>query len=333
MNPMMYALDGMSGVHDDVEALRGVDLNLLVAFDAVARAGNVTAAARIVGVTQSAMSHALRRLRALFDDPLFVRSPTGVTLTPRAEALVVPVRSGLLALSRALHEPAGFEPATSTRTFVVASVDLFTWVVAPTVVQRLAEAAPGVSLIVRALGQGLGEELEAGQVDLGVVPILEDPEPFDRGLQLPGSLRQRVTFRDGHRCFVRKGHPALASTKRIGRRTYAQLHHVLVSPRGSGPGIVDRALAEAGLSRHVRLRVPSFSAALRAVAHSDLVLTGPTALEGLQSGVRSLSVPVPLPKHAITQVWHPRVDADPAHRWFRDLLRDALRQGPATLVQ
>ena len=332
MNPMKYVTAAMNEPHEGIEALRGVDLNLLVAFDAVARAGNVTAAARIVGVTQSAMSHALRRLRALFDDPLFVRSPTGVTLTPRAEALEVPVRSGLLALSRALHEPAVFDPSTSTRTFVVASVDLFTWVCAPSIVQHLAESAPGVGLIVRNLGAELGEELEAGQVDLGVVPILDDPEPFDRALQLPGSLRQRVAMRDGYRCFVREGHPALEGAKRMGRRAFAQLHHVLVSPRGSGTGIVDRALAEAGLSRHIRLRVPSFPAALRAVAHSDLVLTGPTALEGLVAGVRSLPVPVSLPKHAITQIWHPRMDADAAHRWFRDLVRDALRSGAATLA-
>ncbi len=332
MTPMEYLLGGMNVAHDDVEALRGVDLNLLVAFDAVARAGNVTAAARTVGVTQSAMSHALRRLRALFDDPLFVRSPTGVSLTPRAEALVVPVRSGLLALSRALHEPEGFDPSTSTRTFVLSSVDLVTWVSAPTVVRELASTAPSVGLIVRNLGVGLGEELESGQVDLGVVPVLDDPEPFTRGLLLGGSLRQAVALRDGYRCYVRDGHPALEGATRLGRRTYAEQHHVLVSPTGSGSGVVDRALAEAGLERHIRLRVPSFPAALRAVAHSDLVLTGPTALEGLVPGVRSLPVPVALPKHAVTLVWHPRVDADPAHRWFRELVRAALR-GAATLLR
>lgn len=322
---MEYVSVDMNVVHDDVEVLRGVDLNLLVAFDAVARTGNVTAAARTIGVTQSAMSHALRRLRALFDDPLFVRNPKGVSPTPRAEALVVPVRAGLLALSRALHQPVAFDPATSRHTFVVASVDLFTWVGAPAIVQHLAEAAPGVGLIVRNLGVDLVEELESGQVDLGVVPVLEDPEPFDRGLQLTGSLRQAVALRDGYRCFVREAHPVLGSARRIGRKAFAQLDHVLVSPRGKGTGVVDRALAEAGLERRIRLRVPSFPAALRAVALSDLVLTGPTALEGLAPGVRSLPVPVVLPKHAITLVWHPRVDADPAHRWFRELVRRALR--------
>lgn len=331
MNPMTYARTDMSRVHDDVGALRGVDLNLLVAFDAVARTGNVTAAARVVGVTQSAMSHALRRLRALFDDPLFVRSPTGVSLTPRAEALVVPVRNGLLTLSRVLSDPAAFEPATSTRTFAIASVDLFTWVGAPGIVQRLAEQAPEVGLTVRPLGSELGPQLETGQVDLGVVPMLDDPEPYDRGLQLAGSLRTQVAFRDGYRCFVRASHPALAAAKRIGKRAYVRLDHVLVSPRGSGSGVVDRVLADAGLQRRIRLRVPSFPAALRTVAHSDLVLTGPTALEGLVPGVRSLPVPVSLPKHAITLVWHPRVDADPAHRWFRTLVRDAVRGGPDTL--
>ncbi len=321
----------MRMIHDDVETLRGVDLNLLVTFDAVARAGNVTAAARTAGVTQSAMSHALRRLRALFDDPLFVRSPTGVSLTPRAEALVIPVRAGLVALSRVVREPPAFEPATSTRIFTIASVDLFTWVGAPAIVQSLADQAPDVVVAVRNLDVSLGDDLESGQVDLGVVPVLEDPEPFDRGLQLPPSLRQAVALRDGYRCFVREDHPVLARARRIGRRAFAEMHHVLVSPRGRGGGIVDRALADAGLERHVRLRVPSFPAALRAVTYSDLVLTGPTALEGLVDGVRSLPVPVALPKHAITLVWHPRVDADPGHRWFRTLVREALRGVPATV--
>lgn len=324
---MKYALIIMSSVHDELDQLRGIDLNLLLAFDAVARARNVTTAARTVGVTQSAMSHALRRLRALFDDALFVRNAKGVSLTPRAEALVVPVRAGLLALSRAMHEPAAFDPATSTRTFVVASVDMFTWVGAPPIMGQLAAVAPGVGLVIRNLGPELVAELESGEVELGVVPVLEDPEPFDRALQLTGSLRQAVVLRDGYRCFVRDGHPALEAATRIGRRMFTQLHHVLVSPSGKGPGVVDRALAKAGLERHIRLRVPSFPAALRAVAHSDLVLTGPTALEGLAPGVRSLPVPVSLPKHAITLVWHPRLHEDPAHRWFRGLVRKALRDG------
>lgn len=321
---MEYVLGAMNLVHDDVGALRGVDLNLLVAFDAVARTGNVTAAARVVGVTQSAMSHALRRLRALFDDPLFVRSPGGVSLTPRAEGLLTPVRNGLVTLARALHEPAVFEPETTSRTFVVSSVDLFTWVSAPAMLRVLAADAPAAGLTVRPLDGDFARGLETGEIDLGVVPILEDPEPFDRGFQLPGTLRQRVARRDGYRSYVRDEHPVLGKAKRMGRGAYVGLEHVLVSPRGSGAGIVDRVLAQVGLERRIRLRVPSFPAAMRAVACSDLVLTGPTALEGLVPGVRSLPSPIALPKHAITLVWHPRMDADPAHRWFRTLAAKAL---------
>jgi len=317
----------MSVVHDDAEGLRGLDLNLLVAFDAVARAGNVTAAARRVGVTQSAMSHALRRLRALFDDPLFVRSPKGVSLTPRAESLVAPVRSGLVTLARAVREPARFEPATSSRTFVLAAPDLVTWVGIPALVAELDEVSPGVGVVVRGIGDALVSELESGQLDLAVVPVLEDPEPFDRAMQLPNSLRQTVAMHDGYRCYVRQGHPQLGGTERLSRRVFTRLHHVLVSPRGSGTGVVDRALAEAGLQRHVRLRVPSFPAAMRVVAHSDLVLTGPTVLGGLVASVRCLPVPVALPRHAITLVWHPRLDADLGHRWFRGMVKAALAGG------
>ncbi len=157
---MEYVSGAMNLAHDDVEALRGVDLNLLVAFDAVARTGNVTAAARVVGVTQSAMSHALRRLRALFDDPLFVRSPGGVSLTPRAEDLLVPVRNGLVTLARALHEPAVFDPQTTSRTFVVSAVDLVTWVAAPRMLRVLAQDAPAAGLTLRPLGSDFAHGLE-----------------------------------------------------------------------------------------------------------------------------------------------------------------------------
>ncbi len=180
---MEYVSGAMNLAHDDVEALRGVDLNLLVAFDAVARAGNVTAAARVVGVTQSAMSHALRRLRGLFDDPLFVRSPGGVSLTPRAEDLLVPVRNGLVTLARALHEPAVFDPATTSRTFVMSTVDLVTWVAAPQMLRVLAADAPAAGLTMRPLGadfaHGLSLFIPRGQLELPAITTLLDAQLRD----------------------------------------------------------------------------------------------------------------------------------------------------------
>ena len=318
---MMYPPDVMNEIHE----LKGLDLNLLVAFDAVARTGNVTAAARVVGVTQSAMSHTLRRLRDLFDDPLFVRNPKGVSLTPRAEALVLPVRAGLEALARAVSEPSAFDLAASTREFSLATVPLFSWVAGPVIMGAFDQQAPQAGLNMRPLSGSLFAELETGEIDLGVVPILEDPEPFDRAFVIPGSVRRKVAFRDGYRCYVREGHPRLVGVKRMGRRLFAELDHVLVSFTGGGPGVVDRALETAGLQRRVRLRVPSFPTAMGAVADSDLVLTGPTALEGLVPGVRSLPSPVALPKHAITVLWNPRFDADPGHRWFRGIVGRSLR--------
>ncbi len=310
---------------NEIHELGRLDLNLLVAFDAVARTGNVTAAARVVGVTQSAMSHTLRRLRDLFDDPLFVRSPKGVSLTPRAEALVLPIRNGLQALARAVSQPGVFDPAASTRDFSIATVPLFSWVGGPAIMAAFDQEAPRAGLNMRPLSGSLFADLETGQVDLGVVPILEDPEPFDRAFAIPGTMRRKVAFRDGYRCYVREGHPRLEGVKRLGRKMFTELDHVLVSFSGSGPGVVDRVLGEAGLQRRVRLRVPSFPTAMGAVAQSDLVLTGPTALEGLVPGVRSLPSPVALPKHAITVLWHPRFDADAGHRWFREIVSGSLK--------
>ena len=132
-------------MNHSVRALHGIDLNLLAAFDALAEERNVTRAAARAGVTQSAMSHTLRRLRDLLGDPLLVRGGGGMVLTPRAEALRAPLRAALAELARVLDEPAQFDPATSTRGFRVVAPDLFDMLALPRLLPRLAAQAPGMS--------------------------------------------------------------------------------------------------------------------------------------------------------------------------------------------
>lgn len=323
----------MNAVHDhpeaSPEALSRIDLNLLVAFDALVREGSVTKAAERVGITQSAMSHALRRLRELFDDPLLVRGKNGMTLTTRAEAVASPLRSGLVALGRVLAAPDGFDPSTSRRAFTIVSPDLFDVVVVPALLEQLHRAAPGVDVAVLSPGRNVLARLETGELDLAVLPRMEDAT--DDGAAT-GFLRKTL-FRDGYRSFVRRGHPALEPTKPPPSRGHAlsmdaflELSHVLVSPTGEGGGQVDDALGRLGRRRRVALRVPHFVSALGIVARSHLVLTGPSVLETIAPReVVAFSSPLRLPRHGVDLVWHERFAADPGHRWFRARVTEAAR--------
>jgi len=315
------------------ERLARIDLNLLVSFDALAREQNVTRAAERVGVTQSAMSHALRRLRELLDDPLLVRGRSGMVLTARAEALVLPLRSGLVSVDRALVRTERFDPRTARRRFRLATPELFDFLAVPLLLETIRTEAPGVDLIVTPLGARLSDALETGELDLCVAPRVDD---FPGGSpELDGSgLVRRVLFRDDFSCFCRGDHPALGEKRtrrgakpgapeRLSLETYAALSHVLVSPGGEGPGLVDELLAKQGLRRRVALRIPHFFSALSIVEKSDLILTAPTSLGLLlssRSKVVALPAPLRLPEHAIQLLWHERFSNEPGHAWLREVL-------------
>jgi DNA-binding transcriptional LysR family regulator len=353
MNPTLCSNGAMNGVHGSSPAspaaaeeaalteLARIDLNLVVAFDALAREGNVTRAAERVGVTQSAMSHALRRLRDLLGDPLLVRGQAGMLLTPRAEALRVPLRSGLITLGRALSRPEVFEPESARRAFRLASPDLFDVLVLPRLLERMRQEAPGVDLvIVSTEGRRLADSLETGEVDVAIAPRIDGPDstiPALRG----SSLLRRTLFHDSMVCLLRADHPALArKTARKAPRskkpparalpldTYASLSHVLVSPQGEGPGLADALLARHCLTRRIALRIPHFYTALAIVENSDLVLTAPAGLGRVAServAVVPLPAELPVPSHAIDQVWHERFSSDAGHTWLRELLLETAR--------
>lgn len=317
---------GMSSTHSQgAAALHGIDVNLLVAFDILVHERSVTRAAKRAGVTQSAMSHTLRRLRELLDDALLVRGRNGMVLTPRAESLAVPVRGGLVTLARALADSGPFQPALADRTFRIVSPDLFDIVVLPALLRRLAVDAPNVNLAVIAANRSLDAALETGDVDLAIRPVLQDASTELMPLSDSSELRQRSLFRDQHRVFVRPDHPVLGNRKRITLSMYTSMAHVLVSPGGDGPGVVDLALKRLGLERRIALRVPHFASAQAIAAQSDLVLTAPSALANAganASALRSVAAPLDLPGHSITMVWHSRFTDDPGHGWLRDVMSE-----------
>jgi DNA-binding transcriptional LysR family regulator len=295
-----------------------MNLNLLVVLDALAAEENVTRAARRLGLTQSAVSNALAQLRQQVGDPLFVRSRRGVVPTERARELAGPVRQALALLAGALEGPGGFEPARATRSFVLMASDYAEHVLLPPLLRRIGGEAPGVRLEVRPLGvHEVPPELERGEADLMIG--YHDA--------LPGGHHAERLFHEEYVCIVRRGHPRAG--KRLTLARYLELGHVLVSQTPGSAGSVDRALARLGKTRTIAARVSHFLLVPALVAQTDLVAA--LSRRVAEPAAKHLPLvlhapPLALPRSTVTQVWHARVDADPAHRWLRSLVRDVSRE-------
>ena len=298
----------MQELHDGA-----IDLNLLLALDALLLERNVTRAAARVGLTQSAMSHKLRRLRELFGDDLLVGGRQGMVPTERALALAGPVRRGLLELHSAIRSTAPFEPATAQRDFTIVSSDYADFVILPRVLEHLSRHAPGIGIRMRPPTGAIQPALEDGSADLVM------------GMAVEGSgLKQRLVFEETFVVILRRGHPALANDgASIPLARYVELGHVLVSASDE-PGLVDERLRARGLSRRVVLRTPYFVGVPFIVARSELVATVPRALAEEAATLvplRILPTPLPMPSFRIMMTWHERSHRDPGHEWLRELSR------------
>ena len=293
--------------------INSVNLNLLVAFDALFEELSVTAAARRAGVTQPAMSNTLAQLRVLFGDPLFLRHRTGLTPTARAKQLAEPIRSGLRLLQGALVGQS-FDEASSTRRFVIATSDYVELVLLPSLLNRLQRRAPGVRLQLRPWGlHEAPPELLRGEVDLML------------GFygKLPPHHHEQALFEDEYVCVVRRRHPSVKSKLTLSK--YLELSHVLVSSRADSPGSVDRALAALGKQRRVGARVSHFLTVPVLVSQTDFVAALDRRVAEVFAGPLGLKLfppPLKLPKGTIGQVWHDQQDRDPAQRWLRALIAE-----------
>jgi len=294
--------------------LSSVDLNLLVALDALLEERNVTRAADRIGVTQSAMSHALARLRTLLDDPLLVRAAGGMVATPRAESLGPPIRHALEQVRTALQSPSAFDPKTVKLRARVATSDYAELILLPRLVHRLEAAAPGIELRLLPHAADAAGPLIAGTTDLVIAPVRARDE-------VPLVFAKKL-IDESFTCVVRRGHP-LASQKLTLAR-FAAASHALISPRGKEGSFVDDALAKLGLSRRVAVAVPHFLVAPHIVAESDLVLTVASRVATLLAkplGLVMLAPPreLELAGFRMSLLWHERTHHDAAHRWLRDL--------------
>lgn len=299
--------------------LSQLDLNLLVALHALLDEGSVTRAAERMGVTQSAMSRTLARLRALLDDPLLVRTRHGMRPSPRAEALRAPLSRLMVDAAAIVERRAEFDPARSDHTFTVASSDYAQLALLPGLLARLARDAPGVNLSVLYDSRRTAEQLEDGVVDLAIGPA---------GFLPSEQLQQQHLLRDGFVVVLRADHP---DAEHLDLDRYCALRHALTSPQGKPGGLVDPLLAARGRHRRVALVAPSFLVVGQLVAQSDLVSTLPTRVAGALARtlpLRLLTPPLDIPGFELRQHWHPHRQGDPAHAWFRGLVREVATAAP-----
>ena len=291
--------------------IQGFDLNLLRVFDAVLRDHSVTAAARHLGLTQPAVSNALARLRALLEDALFVRTPSGMDATPFARELAEPVRQALALLESALAHGPGFDPATSTRAFRFYMSDLGQVEFLPPLVERAQRVAPGLRLEAVALEvEDISDALAAGAIDLAV--------GFLPGLGPP--VRRQPLFRDRYVCLMRADHPAAGA--RLTRKAFLEASHALVSYKG-GHRVIEEALERTGLARKIALRVPHFTVVPMVLERSDLILTLPSRVARVyqqRGNFKSLPPPVPIAPADVAVHWHGRFERDPGNRWLREII-------------
>jgi DNA-binding transcriptional LysR family regulator len=290
-----------------------IDLNLLAALDVLLTERSVTVAARRLGLSVSATSRTLTRLRAATGDPLLVQAGRSLVPTPYAEQLAGRVHA-LTREARAVLTPAmeHMDPAALERTFTIRANEGFVALFAAALVASITAAAPHVRLRFAPKPDKEAAPLRDGRIDLEIGAT---------GASAP-EMRSQLIFRDRFIGAARLSHPIFEGPMTPHR--YAAYGHVVTSRRGTLTGPVDDALHELGLRREIVAIVPSFLDALNIARRSDLIALVPRSSmrdgDVMSQGIEGFDLPVATPELAISAMWHPRVDADPAHRWLRQKL-------------
>lgn len=292
--------------------IRDIDLNLLIAFDAVMRERNITLAARRLGLSQPALSHALSRLRRSLGDPLFVRIGHGMEPTPYAERLAEPIRHACNLIGDALCVGTAFEPATSNRIFTLYMTDIGEIVMLPSILRYLQKEAPQIGIkVVRIPQFGVQEAMATGEVDLavGLFPNLQT-----------GFFEQQL-YRDNFVCIARNDHPEIGAS--LTAKQFREASHILVSSTGTGhDAAIESVMVAQRVKRSIALTVPDFVILPTIVAQTDLIVTIPAraARSFPSSNIKSLKPPIQFPDIEIKQHWHERFHRDPANKWLRSVI-------------
>ncbi|HJQ26934.1 MAG TPA: LysR family transcriptional regulator [Blastocatellia bacterium] len=297
--------------------LQSLDLNLLLAFEALMIERNVTRAARRLNLSQPAMSNALARLRRTFDDPLLLRTREGLKPTPLAQSLLAPVAAALSQLRAALEKKPAFDPTVSQRTFRLLANDYVEILLLPALLHKLHAAAPTVTIRVDRSSNLFQPPPPAALASLHDLALGFFPD----ALSLESSTHSEFLWQEKNVCIARRAHASIRG--RLTLKQYAAASHVAVFYKSDGPGVIDTILAQHGYARRVAAFVPHFAGVPFIVASSDLIATVPERLAALLAPMLMLQVlpaPVAIPPFRLAMLWHERNDRDAAHSWLRHLL-------------
>lgn len=299
--------------------LHELDLNLLVVFNHLLVERNVSRVAERLGISQPAVSNSLAKLRKLFGDELFLRTPKGMEPTPFADQLAESVSYALAMIHSGVNQRTSFDPASARQAFTIGMTDIGEIYFLPTLLERLRREAPGVTLsTVRNTAINLRDELEAGKVDLaiGLLP------------QLKAGFFQRRLFTQSYVCLMRRGHRL--AKRRMSMAEFSAAEHLVVISAGTGHGKVDEVLQRSGVQRQVRLTVPHYVGVGHILQGSDLIATVPERLADRLTdpfGLAKTPHPAKLPDVAINVFWHAKFHRAPANQWLRGVVFELFADG------
>ncbi|CAO4146185.1 DNA-binding transcriptional LysR family regulator [Methylorubrum aminovorans] len=292
--------------------LARLDLNLLVALDALLTERSVTRAAGRIGISQSAMSHALGRLRTAFSDELLTRAPDGMRPTPRALSLMAPVQAALAQIQEITAPPDAFDPATADLTFTLGIPDSTEVLLMPTLIAHLQAVAPGLKLLLHTVDRHrILDDLDTGRVDLGI-------GVFEQGQT---HHKRRILNKENYLCIFNAELVGVSAP--ISLDDYVRLPHLLTSLVESAHGVVDDALAKIGRKRVIALTSPRFSVMPFVVRQAPVIATMHSRLARFFADSMGLTVspaPIVLPDVSISMIWHASNDAVPSQRWLRETI-------------
>lgn len=294
--------------------IRNIDLNLLLAFDAIFEEQNITRAAGRLNITQPAMSNSLNRLRDVLNDPLFVRTSHGMRPTPRARQLSGPIRNVLDQVRDILRDQWVFEYSTAEKTFKIAMSDYSEMILLPRLSSWLQHVAPGIDIeVVPLLEETLPRDLQNNKIDLaiGFLPYLES-----------GFYCQRVIL-ERFVSVIRNDHPSIRSE--VTMEEYVSYLHVAVGYRGPKGTAIDQALDKLGQKRRVAVRVHNFGTIPPIINRTEFMGDLPLRMAQQSNqmlGLKIIQLPFDVEDTVINQFWHERVNNDPAHQWLRRAIKE-----------
>jgi len=301
-------------------ASKNFDLNLLPIAFALYDELSVSRAARLLGMSQPAVSMALRRMRETFDDPLFIRVPGGIAPTPRAHAIIDAARTPIARLQQDLLRGQPFDPLTSTRAFTLALSDVGEMAFLPRVAGALRSAAPAAPVrSVSVAAPQLAHGLEQGEIDVavGYFPHLASK-----------NFRQRRLSTHRFACLLRADHPHRA--ERLSAADFLAADHVVIGEAGRSQEVVERFFKRRHVKRKVAVYTAHFLGVPFLVAQADLIATVPYAVArdfaGMSPQLAVAQPPFELPGFDLKLHWHRRFDTEPRNRWFREVLNELFKE-------